>query len=386
MTKTIKVGFLCPYSGVYLNYAQHMMGGILLGMGLDPAIQQQVQFIPVYTNMGDINSTLEAARKMVFFERVDILSGLISFHALPELKILLEGKQVLPFFFNLGENLIHQELSSKGLFVNSQLIWQSQFVIGQWAQKEFGGTGVCITHIYESGYHLFAAFQKGVEAAGAIELGLSVIPKNQDNSSQMDLSAFFESIKTEQPSFIHAIFCGKAGNEFLNAWFNQDLSQHIPLVVIENMAYEDMLEDVSNLNVKLYAASSWSRTSELPENTTFVNLFEGKLGQKANIFGLLGYESGLAIKQIQSYLEKGDISSAMHFLENGKIYGPRAERSFNPWQHQSSTIDVLSIKTSNTNIHQTIIAQEKSADQNSSLFQDITSDILTGWQNPYMCI
>lgn len=100
----------------------------------------------------------------------------------------------------------------------------------------------------------------------------------------------------------------------------------------------------------------------------------------------MGYESGLAIKQIQPYLEKGDLSAARYFLENGTVYGPRAERSFNPSQYQASTIDISAINTTNTNIHQTIIAQEKSADQNSSLFQDITSDILTGWQNPYMCI
>jgi len=386
MTKTLKIGFLCPYSGIYPNYAQHIMGGILLGLGLNPATQQQVQFIPAYTNMGDIKNTLEAAKKLVFFERVDILSGLISFHSLPELKVLLEGKQTLPFFFNLGENLINQETFSKEIFINSQFNWKSQFALGKWAQKKFGGTGICVTPFYESGYHLFSAFKKGIEAAGAPQIGLTVLPQSSDSSSYIDFSVFFESVRTEQPSFVHALFCGKAGNEFLKSWFDQDFSQHIPLLTVENMAYEDMLDHVSNLNIKLYAASSWSRASELPENIAFVNLFESKLGQKANIFGLMGYESGLAIKQIQSFLEKGDLSSAKHFLENGKIYGPRAERSFNPWQHQSSTIDVLSIKTTNTKIHQTIIAQEKSADQNSSLFQDITNDILTGWQNPYMCI
>ena len=386
MTKTLKIGFLSPYSGIYPNYAQHIMGGILLGLGLDPVIQQQVQFIPAYTNMGDIKSTLEAAKKMVFFDRVDILSGLISFHSLPELKVLLEGKQTIPFFFNLGENLIHQETFSKELFINSQFIWKSQFALGKWVQKEFGGTGVCVAPFYESGYHLFTAFKKGIEIAGGAQVGLAVLPKNPDNSVNTDFGAFFESIRAEQPSFVHAIFCGKAGNEFFKAWFDQPFSQHIPLVVVENMAYEDLLEDVSNLNIKIYTASSWSRTSELPENTTFVSLFENKLGQKSNIFGLMGYESGLALKQIQSYLEKSDLSSAKLFLENGKIYGPRAERSFNPWEHQASTIDVLSIKTSNTNIHQTIIAQEKSADQSSSIFQDITNDILTGWQTPYMCI
>ncbi|MNK07504.1 hypothetical protein D3C87_254190 [compost metagenome] len=386
MAKTLKVGFLCPYSGIYPNYAQHMMGGFLLGMGLDPAIQEQIHFIPAYTNMGGVTSTLEAAKKMLFFDRVDILSGLISFHSLPELKVLMEGKQTIPFFFNLGENLLQQSTLSKEIFINSQFNWKSQFALGKWAQKEFGGTGICVTPFYESGYHLFSAFKKGTEAAGGLQIGLSVLPQSPDSSSYIDFKPFFESVSTEQPSFVHAIFCGKAGNEFLKAWFDQDFSQHIPLVTVENMAYEDMLEDLSNLNIKLYAASSWSRTSELPENTAFVNLFESKLGQKANIFGLMGYESGLAMKQIQPYLEKADLSSARHFLENGKIYGPRAERSFNPWQHQSSTIDVLSIKTTNTNIHQTIIAQEKSADQNSSLFQDITSDILTGWQNPYMCI
>lgn len=386
MVKTLKVGFLCPYSGIYPNYAQHMMGGMLLGMGLDPSTQQQVQFIPAYTNMGDINSTMEAAKKLIFFERVDMISGLISFHALPELKVLLEGKSVLSFFFNLGENLHYPEVSSKEIFINSQMIWQSEFALGKWAQKEFGGTGVCITHFYESGYHLFTSFKKGTEAAGGKEIGLSVIPRHPDNIAYMDFSPVFETIRTEQPSFVHAIFCGKAGNDFLKAWFEQDFSQHIPLTGIENMAYEDVLEDVSALNCRFYTANSWSRDSELPENVAFVKLFERQMGQKANLFAMMGYETGMAIRQIKPDLDKGDLVAARNFLENSKIYGPRAERGFNPSHHQRSTIDIRTVQIAENQIYQTIVAQETSADQNSSHFHDITNDILTGWQNPYMCI
>ena len=64
----------------------------------------------------------------------------------------------------------------------------------------------------------------------------------------------------------------------------------IPLTVVENMGYDDMLKDVAALDLEMYTAFTWSRTEENAKNREFVKRFENT-GQMANIFGLLGYES-----------------------------------------------------------------------------------------------
>jgi branched-chain amino acid transport system substrate-binding protein len=103
MTGPLKIGFLTPYSGVYPFYGQHLMAGILLGASHDPLRQNEIQFIPAYTKMGDAKSVQEAVNKLIFFDQVDMISGLISYRSIPDLVPLLEQFNKLAFFFDMGE-------------------------------------------------------------------------------------------------------------------------------------------------------------------------------------------------------------------------------------------------------------------------------------------
>src|SRR5580698_6464195 len=103
MTGPIKIGFLTPYSGVYPFYGHHLMAGILQGLYPGAIKQNEFEFIPVYTNMGDPKSVLDAVNKLVFFDQVDIVSGLISYKAIPDIIPVIETHNKLAFFFDMGE-------------------------------------------------------------------------------------------------------------------------------------------------------------------------------------------------------------------------------------------------------------------------------------------
>ena len=360
MVRPIKIGFLAPYSGVYPFYSHHLMAGILLGLYPGGVQTDEVQFVPAYTQMGDPKSTIEAVNKLVFFEQVDIISGLISYKSIPDIIPVIETYNKLAFFFDMGELIPHFNHLSPNIFYSSQQIWQSEYALGYWANKEFGDAGMMVMPVYEAGYHLSGAFFKGACAAGAKNLGLHVLARDPANVKQFNLSGFFAEIEKTPPSYVHAVFAGNMGNEFLRLWKESRFHQHIPLTVIENMVYDDVLENVAELDLQLYAGISWSRSSENIRNREFVTKFETTGGQMANIYGLLGYEAGLALREVKHHMQKRDWATVINLLQQESVSGPRGERNFYPLSGFSlPVIDIIKVRTSLKKIYKTVVDQGK---------------------------
>ena len=387
MTKPVKIGLLTPYSGVYPFYGHHLMAGILQGLYPGTIKQNEFEFIPVYTNMGDPKSVLDAVNKLVFFDQVDIVSGLISYKAIPDIIPVIETHNKLAFFFDMGEYIPYFNHLSPRIFYSSQQIWQSQYALGHWAHKEYGGTGMMVMPIYEAGYHLSSAFYKGACVAGAQQMALHVIPRDPSDIKNLNLDDFFNEIRKNMPSYVHAVFAGNMGNEFLAAWKQSGFHKHIPLCVVENMVYDDLLEDIGGLDLELYAAVSWNRNAENKHNKEFVKRYESLGGQMANIYGLLGYEAGLALREVKAHILKRDWASVMQLLQKESVVGPRGERNFYPLSGFSlPVIDVVSIKTSSKKIYKTVISQGNGLRFDSPDFKEIHEESVSGWQNPYLCI
>jgi branched-chain amino acid transport system substrate-binding protein len=387
MTGPIKIGVLTPYSGVYPYYGHHLMAGMLLGIYTGAAKKNEIQFIPVYTKMGDPASALEAVNRLVFFEQADVISGLISYQSIPEIIPVIERHNKIGFFFDMGEYIPWFEYLSPRIFYSSQQIWQTQYALGNWAGREFGDGGMMVMTIYEAGYHISNAFHKGAMDAGVSRLNMHVIPHDKSEPKKMELGDFFSKIKKDPPPYVHAIFAGSLGNDFLLQWKESGFHKKITLVVVENMAYDDLLEDAAGLDLELYSASSWSRNDENPRNLEFVKRFEKTGGQMANVFALLGYEAGLALREIKPLIQKRDWNKISDLLQKESIIGPRGERNFYPASGFSLPVtDIINVKTSIKKIYKTVISQGKGLKFDSSEFKDIHEGSVSGWQNPYLCI
>jgi branched-chain amino acid transport system substrate-binding protein len=387
MTGTIKIGMLTPYSGVYPYYGHHLTAGMLLGLYQGVPKRNEIQFIPAYTKMGDPASALEAANRLIFFEQADIVSGLVSYKSVQEIIPVIERHNKIGFFFDLGEYIPWSDYLSPRVFYSSQQIWQTQYALGYWAGKEYGDGGQTIMTIYEAGYHINSCFNKGAKDAGCGTLNVHVIPHDKRAPKKMELEDIFDKLRKNPPPYVHAIFAGTLGNEFLLAWKNSGLYKHIPLIVVENMAYDDVLGDVGHLDLELISASTWNRTDENPRNKEFVKRFEAMGGQLANIFGLMGYEAGLALKEVKSLLQKRDFEKASSLLQQESVIGPRGERNFYPASGYALPVtDIVSIKTSANNIFKTVVSQGKGLRFDAEEFKDIHEGSVSGWLNPYLCI
>ncbi|WP_343672210.1 ABC transporter substrate-binding protein [Chitinophaga sp.] len=385
--KQLTLGFLTPYSGVYPFYSTHLWTGWMLGMGLDPARQRTWQIMPEFTRSGSPAATTEAAKKLLFFNQADVLSGLISYKSLPALMPVVEAQRKLGFFFDMGELIPDHAAISPDIFYASHQIWQSEYALGRWAQKRFGNAGHIVMPLYESGYHLGNAFQQGAFLAGAQELRVSVLPNDPADTGALDLAEFFAEIEKHPPPYVHAIFGGNIGTRFLNAWKESRYNKTIPLVVVETMAYEDILEDVKHLELELYSALTWMKEDERKENKLFVKAFESKAQQPANIYGLMGYEAGLVWRELIPYAQKGDWEKVKAQLRTNTIRGPRGEKGFHPSSGLGLPVsNIVKLNTTTQKINKIILDQGEGIRHDDAGLQIIHQENVSGWQNPFLCI
>ncbi|KAA2238901.1 ABC transporter substrate-binding protein [Chitinophaga agrisoli] len=383
----LTVGFLTPYSGVYPFYSQHLFAGWMLGMGLDPATQRVIQFIPEYTQMGGMKMNEEAARKLLFFNRVDILSGLISYKSVPGLIPLIEKEKRPAFFFDMGEYVPHFPYLSPDVFYASHQLWQSQYALGHWAHNNFGPGGHMIMPVYEAGYHLNSTFQQGVFSAGGTELQISVLPFDENDPLKLDVDGIFAKWEKQHPAYVHAVFCGTMGTRFLQKWVQSGLHKKVPLLVAETMAYDDILEDAKHANLEIYTSQLWMREDESKANQAFVKKFETLANQPANIYALMGYEAGLVWKEVLPYAQKKDWDAVKQQLRTGIIKGPRGEKNFYPASGFALPLsNIIKITTSSTNIRKIIVDQGKGMRFDAKELAAIHDDNISGWQNPFLCI
>jgi len=384
MNNASKIGFLMPYSGIYPYYAQHFMTGFSCAASELSIRASEFSFVPAYVGTGGRKAVVEAVQKLVFFDGVDVVMGMLSLKSIEDIKPILENHHKFGLFFDMGE--LVPPPNGFGPYINtiSLAIWQTEYVLGSWAVKTFGPAGQIVSPVYESGFNLGTSFFNGAVAAGSAKLGSFVLPETYANSETLNLKPFFEAIDNDTPDFVHSIFTGDLGNEFLKQWRNSKFYDTIPLVTVENMAYPDKLAEIDHLEIKFYAAFSWTRKSEEQKNKAFVQKFENFAKQDANIFAMMGYESGMAISTMLPLLKKRLLVEAVSQLESRGVSGPRGHIKLqHPISGPFPLIDIYKINTGQNARNHTIIAQD------TALSYDISTvfeETISGWQNPYLSV
>ncbi|MES1160765.1 MAG: hypothetical protein ABUM51_08410 [Bacteroidota bacterium] len=120
----------------------------------------------------------------------------------------LENRQTPAILMNLGADIPGRELSSEYLFYNSLHLWKSEWVIGKWAQKKYGGEPSINMSIYEGGYGLHESFKTGTSVSGAETVKLNIV---KNFSPSPDTSPLIQYLHVQKPHHSHALLSGKEG-------------------------------------------------------------------------------------------------------------------------------------------------------------------------------
>jgi len=382
----IKIGVLIPYSGIYKNLKSDFLNGI--DTAIPGSIKNNISFLPEFINVGSPKQVEDAFKKLVLFESVDIVTGIIETNVLESLIPIINAEKTSVIISNLGAYLPTEAVSSPYLFYNSMYLWKSEWAIGKWMQTKYGGIPAIGSVVYDVGYNMHECFRIGTVAAGAKECHVHVL-KLDGLKGFADTQPLVEVFAAELPSHAHVILSGVEGRQFLRDFYSNPISSTLPISV-----NPFMVEDGMELNIdpssEILNASTWDYYNDQAENVKFKSTYEYNFNTKPNTFSLLGYETGLAIVEALDSLEavkpnKDNITDALTKIN---INGPRGKLAIGTINMQSPLpvyIRNAQINKANHEVKNYVIGAFDAVEWNANSLHSIRSGGYS-WQNPYLCV
>ncbi len=383
-TKKLKLGWLFPYSGIFRNLKNDLQ------QGLEIALQKEKSALAVevhseFIQTGAQKDTEDGLKKLLLYEQVDLVIGVVSTKVTLNMLPILENGQTPFLLINLGADIPIREFSSDYLFYNSLHLWKSEWVMGKWAQKKYGGEPSINMSIYEGGYGLHEAFKAGTAASGAATVKLNIV---KNFSVNPDTSPLIQYLHAQKPHHAHALLSGKEGEQFLRLFHEHDLGSKTALTVNPFMVEDGLLPDIP-AGLELYNALSWSAALDNPENQAFLRLYTGSCGEAPNVFSLLAYEAGLALaaatRNFPGKITKEGLTEALGPV---RPVGPRGGISLStrPLMTNVPVYIRKPVKTSLTGMPENRILETETGIEWNDPSLAVGQTYLTGWQNPYLCV
>ena len=373
----LKAGFLLPYSGVFTSLKTDFR------QGFDMALQDKniiVEACVEFIQSGARKTVEEALRKLVLFENVDLVTGVVGTKVMMQIIPFMDAQRVPVIINNLGADLPTGLLRSEYLFYNSLHLWKSQWVMGKWAQKKYGGEPSINISLYESGYSLHECFKMGAVAAGAQTLKLNIM---RNITGVADTRALVGYLRDQQPRHAHVLLSGSEGAQFLDLFYQSGLDQTIALSVNPFITGESQAGEKTN-NGSRYSAITWYKELPSPANRLFMQLYADDYGEQPNVFSLLGYETGLAlaaaVREINEPVSKQVLAAA---LAKTTPEGPRGKMQLSTCPLQ--TWQPVYIQHRDDAGGCRVVGEDTGIEWNHPSQAGSVQNV-SGWENPYMCI
>ena len=145
------VGVLVPGSDVYPAVGPDLMHGLTLGFRQLKDVGGKWTFNLVTEDIGTRPGlAVEKARKLVVDDKVDIVVGVLSPHAVKDLRDTFYETRTPLIANTVGETIVTQAESSPYVFYNSLNYWQSNKATGEWAAQNVGRKAFIAGSFYES--------------------------------------------------------------------------------------------------------------------------------------------------------------------------------------------------------------------------------------------
>lgn len=122
-----------------------------------------------------------------------------------------------------------------------------------------------------------------------------------------------EFLEKKQETAVLATFCGDMAEDFFGG--SRDMADYCHVYGIGFTSDETWLGKIPYPGYEWTAAIAWSRNLDIPENENFVNIMDGLIYGKANLFSLLGWEAAQLIGLENTEFDEMSIKSP-----RGKIY------------------------------------------------------------------
>lgn len=335
--RSIKVGVLLPYSGIYAVLGESITKGmkIYLDEIANEAGGRKVELITEDTELTP-DVAQQKARKLVEQDEVDLVAGIVSTGVLYGLRDYFDTYKKLLICANAGGNKISRELKTPYIWRTSFSNWQPNWPLGRWAYENVAHKVFMSAPDYGAGHNMVDAFANSFEAAGGEILGMQFTPF----PAMGDPAPFITEIRGADPPMVFCFYSGGSAVTFIQAYGEFGLSGNIPLVCAGFSVEEDVLPAEGAAALGARSGLHWSLLLDNPANRKFTAAYKGQTGKDANVFAVQGYDTGRVITEILDAVQgnTGDVNKMIDSVSGIRFDSPRGpftfdHRSQNPTQH-----------------------------------------------------
>ncbi|WP_268123614.1 ABC transporter substrate-binding protein [Roseivirga pacifica] len=277
---TLQVGVLLPTSTI-IPLGKSFRKGLKKAFSKTNDLKVELHF--EFIGNGSPKLIEEKTRKLIDFDDIDVLVGIISNYSLAFMSKFFESINIPVLVNNLGAHVPNIKKLPKNALINSDHMWLQVWSMGHWAVNEFGNKGMIAGGVYDMAYSFSHMLDIGMKAADEKvnwSFAVSHMPEGERNISAP--SVVFEFIEKDLPDFLFAFFCGEEADLFLKEYVDRGLDKKVPLI---GSPY--LFQSLAGLNIDLQAY-----TSSLHFGGKHLEELKQLADPNQNVFHLMGEETG----------------------------------------------------------------------------------------------
>jgi branched-chain amino acid transport system substrate-binding protein len=299
--KPIKVGIPYPYTGPQASQGIQMKhAATLLG-------NRKIELI-FEDDETKADIALTKTKKLVEFDKVDIISGYLSAATGYAVRDYLHEKKIPTLVAAAGAKHSRQGYSPWIFRVTPSTFQYTYEPSKGWFQKGYKGKTykkvVFIGADYASPREVIVAFKKGFEGVGG-----KVIQELWPPMGAPDYGPYLSAVKADEAdAMVVAMWAGDS-TRIVKQWVEYGLNKRLPIIGVAS--FTDEGSSLPGMGVNADGILSWYVScpqTDIPENKKFVEAFKKRVGKLPGQYAYLAYISAQAAYEALNKV-KGDVEN-----------------------------------------------------------------------------
>lgn len=329
--KTVKIGSILPFSGVYASLGKDLSDGMKLYFdNIDWQVgDTKIELVEEDTE-ADPQVALRRVRKLMDQDNVDILTGAVSTAVAYAIRDEVDSNKLPYLASHAGGNDLTRTQRSDYIWRSSFSSWQIGHSMGEWAYENVGGKMYIAAADYAFGREVSAAFIDAYTAAGGEVVG-EVYPPLGNN----DYASYLTTIGGVEADGVYGFFAGSDAVRFVQQYEQYGLKGKLPLLGSGWLVAEDLRESIGTAAEGAFASTFWDYSLETEENIAFVKAYEEAYDRRPTIESLEGYDAARILADALVALD-GDVSNPdaiVDAISNVSFVSPRGPIEFDQNTH-----------------------------------------------------
>lgn len=381
----MKIGILYPRSNAHPGIMVDYMDA------LKAALKQQqnndIQLITESAGLGgNEKEVYEKAEKLLVLEGVDLLVAYIDLRVLEILKPLLLASGKLVLVVNPGANYPQNWVPQPSIINLSLqhgfLCWLTGKLAGQLNYKNAS----MATTFYDCGYLHTAAMVKGFTNTGG-EITYNYV-NNQRYDDAFDINQLTGYLSSDKETgALLCIFDSLPSSLFYSRLSHFDGAGRMHLFVSPMMLEKGALDKTGEgFKFPIDGYQAWQASLENNANRIYIDSYFRQTKRDANVFSLLGWETGLILQQVLllGNIQYNEGAQLVEKLSGIKINSPRGEMKLDP-ETNYFLAPVYKCSLPLKSVELSIDFIDNPLNEWKEFVGLGTEGVSSGWTNTYLC-